>query len=84
MNPDNNSTDPMTEPDTADDVLEETRQDPMNASVGDKPLNQDDTPPAANADDMPSDDTDAASDLNHPSQDTGVDATETYDQGSPS
>jgi hypothetical protein len=75
----------MQEPQTPDELLEQTRQDPLNASVGDDPMTEDNDSPAAPATDVPPEDLgdDSADDM-HPSQDTDVDPSETYDQGSPS
>lgn len=66
-----------------DDVLEETRENPMNAQVGNQPLTEDNDSPADEADATldPGDEIDLPRDDTHPSTDTDIDPAERYDQG---
>lgn len=62
-----------------DELLEATREDPLDTSIGDEPLDQDNDRPASDADDF--DEDEEPKDDTHPSTDSDVDKTERYQQG---
>jgi hypothetical protein len=63
-----------------DEILEDSRNDPLDTSIGDLPLDEDNDRPASDADDF-TDEEDEPTDDTHPSTDSDVDATERYQQG---
>lgn len=66
--------------DTLDNILEDERQNKIDASFDQEKLPEDNDNPAAPADDI-TNPHEIKFDQNHPSQDTGIDQTEKYDEG---
>lgn len=62
---------------TADDVLEDSRQDPDQSAVGNMPLPEDNDRPAAPADDVPEPNVPT----DHQETDANIDSHEAYDTG---